>query len=190
MSDWDIEIDDATLEAFLHDPNGPSGLAVEIAAFATENKAKANLLEPGTGRVYTTTYYYTHFNAMGEGISIEEARAMRDSLGMSYTEMLAAEGIDYGGMMLHKGRKRPAHQASAPGEPAASDHGMLLNTTSHKLLVGDDGPYALVGSPLAHALFTELGTNEVPARPGEHHGMLPRPWLRPALDVVPEVLPL
>jgi hypothetical protein len=186
----DVWIDDPALTAMLHDPAGPTGRAIEIGAFAVENKAKLNLLEPGSGRTYTRLFYYAHFDSMGERISIAEARQLRAMHGGTYSDLSSNPEADYGGMQLHTYGHRPAHTASAPGQSAASDTGMLVASTGHRILVGDDGPYALVGSPLAHALYTELGTREVPAGPGEHRGMVERPWLRPALDVIPEVLPL
>lgn len=76
------------------------------------------------------------------------------------------------GDKVYRWDRQAAHRASAPGEPASSDTGELLNTVGHYLADGAAGIEAHVGSPLAHAAYTELGTRY----------MAPRPWLRPALD--------
>lgn len=66
------------------------------------------------------------------------------------------------------------HQASAPGEPAASDTGQLLNSVGHRMSEDANGVYAEVGTDVKHGAYTELGTRH----------MAPRPWLRPALDIL------
>lgn len=70
------------------------------------------------------------------------------------------------------GGRAIAHQASAPGEPPASDHGFLLGSIRHIMKVGNT-VYASIGSDLKYSLFLELGTRY----------MAPRPFMRPALDI-------
>ena len=97
-----------------------------------------------------------------------------------------------GEIYLRQAGHRPPHRASAPEEPAASDTGMLLGSVTHEMGEGVEGVEAHVGSPTKVALYTELGTREVPppgpGMPG-HHGMVERPWLRPSLDIL-KVTPL
>lgn len=68
-----------------------------------------------------------------------------------------------------------AHQASAPGEPPAVDTGLLRASIRHEV-VDEDGPVAYVGSDVKYAIYQELGTRYI----------VPRPYLRPALDAVRE----
>lgn len=75
---------------------------------------------------------------------------------------------------LRKGPHRVPHQASAPGEPPASDTGHLLASVGHRMGVDEDGVYGEVGSDQNKAEYLELGTRY----------MEPRPFLRPALDVL------
>lgn len=70
------------------------------------------------------------------------------------------------------GGRTTEHQASAPGEPPASDYGFLLGSIRHVMKVGDT-VYAQIGSDLDYALWLELGTRF----------MAPRPFMRPALDI-------
>lgn len=68
------------------------------------------------------------------------------------------------------GRRTLIHQASAPGEPAKSDTGILAGSIFH-----DGSPAGLrasVGSVVLHGLFTEKGTTKMRARP----------WLAPSFD--------
>lgn len=178
MTDTRVEINESILEAFLMDPEGPVGDIMERAAFAVENKAKLNLLEPGTGHTYDTFFAYVHYDIFGNQLSPSDASFYRQLHG----------GLSlYGGMFLIDYGSRPPHTASAPEESAASDTGELLGTVTHYMTEEDDGPTAHVGSPLMHALYTELGTRTVDAPEGEHKGMVERPWLRPALDAIEEV---
>ena len=80
---------------------------------------------------------------------------------------------------LRRGRDRVPHQASAPGEPPATDTGRLRATVSHVVATDAEGVYAEVGSGanpavpgVKYALFLEQGTRH----------MAPRPWLLPSLD--------
>ena len=78
------------------------------------------------------------------------------------------------GAKLYRWERFSTHRASAPFEPASSDSGQLLNSIGHTMVETDSGIGADIGSPLDHALYTEIGTK----------WMAPRPWLRPALDEV------
>lgn len=84
---------------------------------------------------------------------------------------------------LRRGRDRVPHQASAPGEPPATDTGRLRATVSH--VVARD----------AEGLFAEVGSGANPALPGVEYAvylergtrhMAPRPWLLPSLDAAKE----
>jgi hypothetical protein len=171
----DVVIYDDAMTGFLHDPVGPVGDIMERAGSAVAEKAKLNLLEPGSGRTYTTFFYYTHFDNTGVRIQPSEAAYLR----AFYPEV-------YGGMYLRTRGTRPAHTASAPGRPATTDTGDLLDSVESFVTSEVEGPVAHVGSPLDHALFTELGTREIDGPPGTHRGMHERPWLRPALDALVE----
>lgn len=74
---------------------------------------------------------------------------------------------------LRKGGSRPPHQASAPGEPPASDYGMLLNSIGHTMIDTESGIGADIGSSSPVSTYLELGTRY----------MAPRPFERPALDI-------
>lgn len=148
----EADIHEAQLQELFRDPAGPIGTIMQRATMRVENRAKLNLLEPGGGRTYDQLFRYRH-----------------------------AED----GMHLVTFGSRPAHTASAPEQPAASDTGILAASVTHRVEETEDGLVGHVGSPLKEAIFTELGTREVPPPgPGEpgHHGMIERPWLRPALD--------
>lgn len=62
------------------------------------------------------------------------------------------------------------HQASAPGEPPASDTGRLANSVDRD--VDKEKLEAIVGTDLEYGLFLEEGTVNIEARP----------WLRPAME--------
>lgn len=72
---------------------------------------------------------------------------------------------------LRRGGRRVPHQASAPGQPPASDTGRLMASIHHEMLGAGQGVEARIGSDVNYALFLELGTRY----------MAPRPFLRPAL---------
>jgi hypothetical protein len=73
-------------------------------------------------------------------------------------------------------RKGRVHQASAPGEMPAPDTG-LLRASVHSTVSGqDEDLHALIGTDQAIGLYQELGTRHI----------VPRPWLRPALDAAKE----
>lgn len=78
------------------------------------------------------------------------------------------------GGKVYRWERIGTHQASAPGEPAASDTGLLLNSVEHFMDEDDNGVFARVGTRLNEGEWTELGTRF----------MAERPWLRPALDVL------
>jgi HK97 gp10 family phage protein len=78
------------------------------------------------------------------------------------------------------GRIYGKHQASAPGQPPATDSGGLVKSISWRTF--NRGLSAETGSNIFYAPFLEDGTSK----------MDPRPWLRPAYekyadDVVDEV---
>jgi hypothetical protein len=60
---------------------------------------------------------------------------------------------------------RPPHRASAPGEPPASDTGLLLNSIHHEMGDDGDGWYVDVGSDLQYAIYLEFGTRKMAPRP-------------------------
>lgn len=62
------------------------------------------------------------------------------------------------------------HVASAPGQPPATDTGILAS--SIHTTFSDDGLTAIVGSPLDIATYLEYGTSHMAARP----------FIEPALD--------
>lgn len=72
---------------------------------------------------------------------------------------------------VHPIGHRTPHRASAPGEPPASDTGLLLNSIHHELGQDGDGWHCDIGSDLQYAVYLELGTRNMAARP----------FLRPAL---------
>lgn len=73
---------------------------------------------------------------------------------------------------LRRGGRRVPHQASAPGQPPATDTGRLLQSIHHEIHgVGQDVE-ARIGSDVNYAIYLELGTRY----------MAPRPFLRPALQ--------
>lgn len=89
------------------------------------------------------------------------------------------------GGQLHPIGQRPAHQASAPGNPPATDTGRLRATLSHHVGRDSDGLYVDAGSGanpsipgVAYALHLELGW--VNAETGTHAE--PRPFIRPSLE--------
>lgn len=116
---------------------------LERRAYLVENAAKLLLATPPkSGRVYTQ-FYFTRIRDVPRGTP--------GRLGV------------WG--------SRPPHQASAPGEPPASDYGLLLNSLHHVVGFDGEGPYTDIGSDLRYSVYLELGTRY----------MEPRPFLRPAL---------
>lgn len=67
-----------------------------------------------------------------------------------------------------QGRRGSPHQASAPGEPPATDTGRLASSIT--VLKKGDAWYAGTGED--YGLYLELGTRD----------MEPRPWLKPAAE--------
>lgn len=72
---------------------------------------------------------------------------------------------------LRIGGRRVPHQASAPGQPPASDTGRLMASIHHQMVGAGQSVQAQIGSDVQYALYLELGTRY----------MAPRPFLRPAL---------
>lgn len=87
--------------------------------------------------------------------------------GRVYTHYFWTDGA--GRLRRGKERDKP-HQASAPGQPPASDHGDLLGSVETSLF--DGGLVALIGTGLEYGKHLEFGTARVE----------PRPWLRPAFN--------
>ena len=63
------------------------------------------------------------------------------------------------------------HKVSRPGHPPALDSGTLMSSLSHKVKVGIATIIGEVGSDIGYALFLEIGTSKMAARP----------FLRPAV---------
>lgn len=63
------------------------------------------------------------------------------------------------------------HRASAPGDPPATDRGLLAASITTRNGRDGRGIFVDIGSPLRKALGLELGTRHI----------APRPFLRPAL---------
>lgn len=76
-------------------------------------------------------------------------------------------------------RGNVTHVASAPGDPPAVDTGRLRASISSELARDAQGLHARVGSRYDVALFLELGTRRMAARP----------FLRPALPAAKTVDP-
>lgn len=55
------------------------------------------------------------------------------------------------------------HQASAPGQPPATDKGTLLSRITHNILLNRSG--AEIGTDLKYGFFLEDGTKDMKARP-------------------------
>lgn len=77
---------------------------------------------------------------------------------------------------LRRGRPRPPHQASAPGQPASSDTGLAAASIHHEIRGGGTNLEARIGSDVFYFLCFELGTRYMAARPTL------RPALRAAAD--------
>lgn len=75
---------------------------------------------------------------------------------------------------VHPIGHRPSHQASAPGEPPASDTGRLLSSVGHRMRVEDVVREEIGYFGVKYGTYLEHGTRR----------MAPRPALRPALDAV------
>lgn len=78
---------------------------------------------------------------------------------------------------LRRGWRRKPHQASAPGQPPASQSGRLRRSISHVVAQDADGLYAEIGVKRSDFASTfgvllEHGTRDMAARP----------WLKPSLD--------
>lgn len=76
-----------------------------------------------------------------------------------------------GGRTYRLSNPTRVHRASAPGQPPATDLGMLAASITWALGRDAKGLFAVVGSGLRKARWLELGTRRMAARP----------FLRPAL---------
>ena len=75
------------------------------------------------------------------------------------------------GRVYEKYTPNRTHQASAPGEPPATDTGALASSIS---AIFDNPKQARVGTPLTYGAHLEFGTTRMDARP----------WLWPSLQAV------
>ncbi len=110
---------------------------------------------------------------LARGISLVEAEAVRlitdgPKSGAIYTTFFFTIGNGSGRFVVPYG-SRPPHQASAPGEPPASDTGFLVNNRT--ISIDPDRLVASLGFHAGYAIFLEHGTDR----------MEPRPFARPAL---------
>jgi HK97 gp10 family phage protein len=119
----------------------------------------------------------------GPVAKIVEHKAMNVANAAKALLLIPGSGREYSGVLTFMrdgkiysnystGGHASPHRASAPGEPPSSDTGALLNSISYKIDV-DKTVFARVGSDKEYAIYLELGTRY----------MLPRPFLRPALDI-------
>jgi len=74
------------------------------------------------------------------------------------------------GIVYQRYNPKRTHQASAPGQPPASDTGFLANNIKRKM--DNDNMGGEVGSRSTYSKFLEFGTSK----------MLPRPYMFPALE--------
>ena len=131
------------------DPAGPVGRIMEEKAYNVEGVMKELLLIPGSGRLYTHKFF--------------RGRAGR----------FLSNGREQVPGKLYQGALRPAHRASAPGMPPASDSGQLLGSIGHELTEDDGMVAAKVYAEKYYALYLEFGTRY----------MDERPFMRPALEI-------
>ena len=96
------------------------------------------------------------------------------ALGAVNVQREAVKSIQEGGksgVIYQKYNPRRVHQASAAGEPPASDTGLLASNIS--LDIDPDGLGASVDSRADYSSFLEFGTSKMAARP----------FMQPALEV-------
>ena len=96
---------------------------------------------------------------------VERARLAVETTAKKLIQRGPKTGIMYG-----------KHQASAPGEPPATDHGDLVRSIESKR----DGLVAVVWTEEPYGKFLEFGTRHIE----------PRPWLTPAVENNRERFPL
>jgi hypothetical protein len=82
--------------------------------------------------------------------------------------------MKHNGKLYHWVQTGPAHRASAPGQPPASNTGFLLNQIGHRVELGGEVVIARVTANTKYAHYLEVGTSL----------MKPRPFLKPAMDAV------
>lgn len=129
------EIDMAGIQELFADPAGPVGQIIEDKTLKVEGIAKALLLIPGSGRLYTTRFFRGREGRPGQ---------------------IPGKLYSYG--------SRPPHRASAPGMPPASDTGQLLASIGHRILV-EDTVIGRVYADKVYALYLEHGTRYMAPRP-------------------------
>lgn len=144
---------------------------VDSGAAIMQNTMIAELQHPGSGRFYVR--------------SKAAKKAIRKLGGMSKWSEASADAVQ--SYMSTKNAKREAkgknplslreagiHQASAPGEPPATDTGMLSRVQIDRTgMKAKDKPEAMVGTDHDYGFFLEFGTRKIQ----------PRPWARPSLDI-------
>jgi len=122
-----------------------------------------------------------------EAISVKTELGTRKAIVKTLIEIhemalrLVASGPRTGRIYEKGGRLEPrrTHQASAKGEPPASDTGDLL--TSLRWYIDTVGLWGQVGSDLKHAYWMEFGTD--PHAGTNNPGIEPRPFLFPAAEL-------
>jgi hypothetical protein len=77
------------------------------------------------------------------------------------------------GRVYHLSNPPRIHQASAPGEPFATDLGRLKGSYNWQVGVQGTSPYVDIGTNVEYAPYLEFGTSR----------MAPRPTLRPAIEL-------
>lgn len=87
-------------------------------------------------------------------------------------EAQAVENLSQAGTGRVYRRRGRVHQASAPGQPPATDTGLLRASVHTRSGRDSGGQYREVGTGQAVGVYLEKGTRRI----------LPRPWLVPALD--------
>ena len=119
-------------------------VAMKKAARLVEGYAKVSVSKEGTGRLY---------------VRGKQAKKIRIAKTTGVTDR------------RFKKKGQAGHRASAPGKPPALDLGNLMSSIASKVTVGAAVIKGEVGSDIDYALYLEVGT----------HKMAARPYLRPAV---------
>ncbi len=118
--------------------------AMKKAALLVEGYAKESVSKQGTGRFYARS---------------KKGKKIRIAITTGETDR------------RFKKRGQTGHRASVPGKPPALDFGNLMNSIQSRVTVGAAVVKGEVGSDIDYALYLEVGT----------HNMKARPYLRPAV---------
>jgi hypothetical protein len=118
-------------------------------------------------------YHQATLTGITKGIALVETEAVRlitdgPKTGAIYSTFFFTTGSGPGRTVIPYG-SRPPHQASAPGEPPASDTGFLV--ANRTINIDSDQLIASLSFHAGYAFFLEYGTDR----------MEPRPFARPAL---------